>query len=102
MMKKRILFVLSIMALTAVCLFAATDSSMPWDGLLTKIQNALAGTTVKVVAGIMIIIGGVMVALMEGQGIKKLLWILIGIGIAVGASSFAMNMFGISTGFLVK
>jgi type IV secretion system protein VirB2 len=99
-MNKRVFVLVFLLLVIAAQVFAATGEGMPWDKGLTTIKNALSGNTAKTVGFILIIGAGIALAFTEGQAIKKLFWIVIGLGIALNASSFAMNVFGVSEGYL--
>ena len=100
--RSRALFALLVFGLLlAMPMFASTTSSMPWDDGLQKILNALSGTTVKIIATMMIIGAGLMLAFSEGQALKTVMWIVVGLGIALNAASFLTMMFGNTSGALV-
>jgi type IV secretion system protein VirB2 len=84
----------------SVSVFAAS-SQMPWDDGLTKVMNALSGSTTKIIGVILIIGAGVAMAATEGQAMKKLFWVIMGIGIALNAVSVATMLFGSSAGALI-
>ena len=73
----------------------ASDSGpmMPWDGPLTKIENALTGTTAHLAIVIAIASTGLGYAFSpEGGIMKKALAVLVGGSIAVGASSLYLTL----------
>jgi type IV secretion system protein VirB2 len=74
---------------------------MPWDSGLVKIQKALSGKTAMTIGIILIIGGGIALAFTEGQAVKKLFWVVIGIGIALQAAQFAPMLFGSAVGYLL-
>jgi type IV secretion system protein VirB2 len=93
--------IMFVLILSAYALFASGGESMPWDDGLTKIQKALSGNTVMVIGIIMIIGGGLALAFTEGQAIKKLFWVVMGIGIALNAARLFSTLFGASAGMLL-
>jgi len=96
------LIFLALMLLLPVAASATnTGETMPWDQGLTVIMNALSGTTVKIIGVILIIGAGIMVAVSEGAAIKKVGFIVVGLGIALNAASFLTMMFGNASGFEV-
>jgi type IV secretion system protein VirB2 len=99
-MDKKVVLILFLLLAAAAQVFASGGPSMPWETGLTQIQNALGGTTAKTIGFIMIIGAGIALAFTEGQALKKLFWIVVGIGIALNATSFATNIFGVSAGYL--
>ncbi len=87
--------------LSAAAVSAEGDKGMPWEGPLSKIQTALSGNTLRIISLILIILGGIVIAVSEGSGIKKKgAWIIIGLAIAANASSLATKLFGISGALL--
>jgi type IV secretion system protein TrbC len=94
------LIFLAFMLLLPVAASATnTGETMPWDQGLTVIMNALSGTTVKIIGVILIIGAGLMIAFTEGAAIKKVGFIVVGLGIALNAASFLTMMFGNASGF---
>ena len=82
-------------------LVAMQEEAMPWDTALQQILNVLQGNTVKIIGILMIIGAGLTIALTEGQGLKKLLWIVVGVGIALNAVSFLTLAFGVTEGMML-
>ena len=99
-MKK--IIVLFIFLFCSVAIFGSTSGqTMPWDSGLQSVLNALSGTTTKIIGMILIIGAGIAMAYTEGQAMKKLFWVVIGIGIALNAASVAGMLFGSSAGALI-
>jgi type IV secretory pathway VirB2 component (pilin) len=95
-----ILLVLAFMLFIPAAASANTGETMPWDQGLTVIMNALSGTTVKVIGVILIIGAGIMLAVSEGAAVKRIAWVVVGLGIALNAASFLTMLFGnVSSGF---
>ncbi len=96
-----IVFFAQGLMLSATSVSTSGDSGMPWESPLSKIQNALSGNTLRIISLILIILGGIVIAVSEGSGIKKKgAWIIIGIAIAANASSLVSTLFGISGALL--
>ena len=77
---------LASMTLTLLPAVAATAGTLdPWDTGLTKIMGILEGPTAAVIGGLCIIGGGILLAVTEGQAIRRIFWIVIGIGVAMNA-----------------
>ncbi len=96
-MKKFI--VLMILVFCLVSMVSATSAEpMPWESGLTKIMKSLSGPTAKIIGVILIVGAGIAVAATEGQAIKKLLWIVVGMGVALNAASFLATLFGNGSG----
>jgi type IV secretion system protein VirB2 len=100
-MRRKIVLVCLLFLWSAMLLAASSGESMPWETGLTKIQNALGGNTAKTIGFIMIIGAGIALAFTEGQALKKIFWIVIGLGIALNAASFGTMVFGVSAGLLL-
>ena len=99
-MAKKLLFCTLLLVLTSA-LFAATGEAMPWDTGLDKIQKSLGGRTAMTIGFIMIIGAGIALAFTEGQAIKKLFWVVIGLGIALNAVTLGSMLFGSGAGYLL-
>ena len=99
-MSKKIIICLFLL-LTAASLFASGGEAMPWDSGLVKIQKSLGGPTAVTIGILMIIGAGIAMAFTEGQAIKKLFWVVIGLGIALNAAAFASMIFGSGSGHLI-
>lgn len=80
-------FVVLLFASAAVAFAGGIDSggNLPWESQLEVIQESLTGPVPRIIGIIMIAIGGLIVAFTEGQGVKRLMWVLIGVGIALNA-----------------
>lgn len=92
---------LLILIFLAAPLSAVGGQSMPWESGLQKVLNALSGPTAKIIGAILIIAGGLAVAATEGQAVKKFLWIIVGLGIALNATSLMSMLFGTSSGSVI-
>ena len=75
---------------------AGGGAAMPWDGPLQTLADALTGNTIRLVAVIAIAAGGIMWAFTRHEeGVKRMSQAVLGLGIAIGAASFAATL-GIS------
>jgi type IV secretion system protein VirB2 len=87
-----LLFFLFLTLLPVAASASGTDS-MPWDTGLQTIENALTGTTIRVI-GVIITVGvGIAIAFTEGQAIRKFLWVIVGLGIGFNAFTFMNTLF---------
>jgi type IV secretory pathway VirB2 component (pilin) len=69
------------------------------DGGLQRILDSLTGPVAKMISVSAIVVTGLSIAFGEGgAGMKKLLWIVFGISMAFGASSFFLGFFGFAGG----
>ena len=64
-------------------------AALPWDDLLSQIQESLSGTTVRAIATIIVLVTGLLVAAGETRGFSgTFLRIVFGLSIAIGAASW--------------
>jgi type IV secretory pathway VirB2 component (pilin) len=99
--------VLSISLIAVVVLVAAGDAlassaGMPWEGPLNRILQSLTGPVAKAV-GVFSIVGlGFGIAFSEGgSGLRKALWVVLGLAIAFSATSFFIGFMGFSGGLAI-
>jgi type IV secretion system protein VirB2 len=104
-MKRRNLVTVSL--LVAVVLLGASDAlassaGMPWEGPLNRLLQSLTGPVAKAV-GVFSIVGlGFGIAFSEGgSGLRKALWVVLGLAIAFSATSFFLSFMGFSGGLAV-
>lgn len=101
-MRKRIIACLGFLFVFGISLFASTSTqAMPWESGLQTIANSLGGPTAKIIGVILIIGGGIALAVSEGQAMKKLFWVILGLGVALNAASFLSMVYGSSAGALI-
>ena len=75
---------------------ASGGAAMPWDGPLQTIADALTGNTIRLVAVIALAAGGIIWAFTRNEeGVKRVGQAVLGLGVAIGAASFAATL-GIS------
>lgn len=93
--------------LTVIVILAAGDAlassaGMPWEGPLNRLLQSLTGPVAKAV-GVFSIVGlGFGIAFSEGgSGLRKALWVVLGLAIAFSATSFFLSFMGFSGGALV-
>ena len=91
----------------ALLLLGATDAfassaGMPWEGPLDRLLQSLTGPVAKAV-GVFAIVGlGFGIAFSEGgSGLRKALWVVLGLAIAFSATSFFISFMGFSGGLSV-
>ena len=91
----------------ALLLLVATDAfassaGMPWEGPLDRLLQSLTGPVAKAV-GVFAIVGlGFGIAFSEGgSGLRKALWVVLGLAIAFSATSFFISFMGFSGGLSV-
>jgi type IV secretory pathway VirB2 component (pilin) len=71
-------------------------STLPWEGILSTLANALTGNTAKIICIIAIFVAGVALIFGEdlGQFAKRLLMIVIASAFLIGAGSFVTSFLG--------
>src|SRR5579871_3897931 len=99
-MKRRIFVALPVVA--AVVLLGvgdalASSAGMPWEGPLNRLLTSLTGPVAKAV-GVFSIVGlGFGIAFSEGgSGLRKALWVVLGLAIAFSATTFFLSFMGFS------
>lgn len=103
-MDKRMKNTVKIIALTSLLIVIASTANaasagMPWETPLTTILNSISGPVAKVIAAIVITATGIGIAAGEGgSGIRKMLWVVMGLSIAFGATSFFLTFLGYTGG----
>jgi type IV secretion system protein TrbC len=80
----------------------ASSAGMPWEGPLNRILQSLTGPVAKAV-GVFSIVGlGFGIAFSEGgSGLRKALWVVLGLAIAFSATSFFIGFMGFSGGLAI-
>jgi type IV secretion system protein VirB2 len=80
----------------------ASSAGMPWEGPLNQILQSLTGPVAKAV-GVFSIVGlGFGIAFSEGgSGLRKALWVVLGLAISFSATSFFLSFMGFSGGLSV-
>jgi len=92
----RALALLALAAVLADPAAASGGAAMPWDGPLQTIADALTGNTIRLVAVIALAAGGIVWAFTKNEeGVKRIGQAVLGLGVAIGAASFAATL-GIS------
>ncbi|HEY0870468.1 MAG TPA: TrbC/VirB2 family protein [Acidothermaceae bacterium] len=95
------LTVFALLALVAGDAFAGS-AGMPWEGPLNQLLQSLTGPVAKAV-GVFSIVGlGFGIAFSEGgSGLRKALWVVLGLAISFSATSFFLSFMGFSGGLAV-
>jgi type IV secretory pathway VirB2 component (pilin) len=80
----------------------ASSAGMPWEGSMKKIVQSLTGPIAQAV-GVFAIFGlGAGVAFSEGgSGMRKALWVVLGLTITFSATSFGLSFMGFSGGLSI-
>ena len=86
-----------IFAISLLVFSSAAHAAMPWENALANITCDVSSGTVKWLAVLAIVLGGVMYGLGELSGpFQKALQIAAGFSIAVGATTFANSFLGLA------
>jgi type IV secretion system protein VirB2 len=103
MTRKRAVSLISVALITLAAGNAlASSAGMPWEGPLERLLQSLTGPVAKAV-GVFAIIGlGFGIAFSDGGGgLRKALWVVLGLAIAFSATSFFLSFMGFSGGLSV-
>ena len=80
----------------------AAGSSMPWESPLASILQSVEGPVAKIIAVIIIISTGLMLAFGDASGgSRRMIQIVFGLSIAFAASSFFLSFFSFGGGALI-
>ncbi len=78
-----------------------SGEAMPWESGLTIVMESVSGPTAKIIGVILIVGAGIALAFTEGQAMRRIFWVVIGLGIALNATSLLSGLFGTADGFLL-
>lgn len=102
--RNRFTMTVSVAALSVIMAAPAhaSGSSMPWEQPLQQILQSIEGPVAKIIAVIIIITTGLMLAFGDTSGgFRRLIQIVFGLSIAFAASSFFLSFFSFGGGALV-
>jgi len=78
---------------------AATGGQpLPWEGPLNQVLASFTGPVAKALCILSIVLIGFGFAFSEGGGMRRMLGLLLGVSIAVTATSFGVTFFGFDGG----
>ena len=80
---------------------AAADNGgqpLPWEGPLNQVLASFTGPVARALCILAIVIIGFGFAFSEGGGMRRMLGLLLGVSIAVTATSFGVTFFGFDGG----
>lgn len=96
-----VLFTLILLLVFAGSAYA-TATGMPWEGPLDRILNSLAGPVARVMGAIAIIAFGMGIAFSEGgSGLRKGLWVVMGLTITFNALTWGLSFVGYGGGLVI-
>jgi type IV secretion system protein TrbC len=92
---------LAVMAWGGVARAAANGANgqpLPWEGPLNQVLASFTGPVAKALCILAIVILGFGFAFSDGGGLRRVLGLLLGVSIAVTATSFGVTFFGFDGG----
>lgn len=73
-------------------------NALPWEGPLNQVLASFTGPVAKALCILAIVVLGFGFAFSEGGGLRRILGLLLGVSIAVTATSFGVTFFGFDGG----
>ena len=92
---------LAWVAVSPTSVFAAAaggGQALPWEGPLNQVLASFTGPVAKALCILSIVLIGFGFAFSEGGGMRRVLGLLLGVSIAVTATSFGVTFFGFDGG----
>ena len=74
------------------------NTALPWEGPLNQVLTSFTGPVAKALCILAIVVLGFGFAFSEGGGLRRILGLLLGVSIAVTATSFGVTFFGFDGG----
>jgi type IV secretory pathway VirB2 component (pilin) len=92
--------VLTLLSIPRASLAAAANGGqpLPWEGPLNQVLASFTGPVAKALCILAIVVIGFGFAFSEGGGLRRILGLLLGVSIAVTATSFGVTFFGFDGG----
>ena len=91
-------WVAGVTSLTPAAAFAAATGA-PWEAPLQAFLNSLTGPVAQIVGVAAVVVAGFGIAFSEGgSGLRKLVWVALGLSIAFAATTFFLPLFGFGGG----
>ncbi|HXQ29440.1 MAG TPA: TrbC/VirB2 family protein [Gemmatimonadales bacterium] len=83
---------------TPAASFAAATGA-PWEAPLQAFLNSLTGPVAQIAGVAAVVVAGLGIAFSEGgSGLRKLVWVALGLSIAFAATTFFLPLFGFGGG----
>lgn len=99
---KKVLASLIGLFLLAPVIFASQTDSLPWSQPMQKFADSMSGPIVRGIAIAAIVVAGCMMAFGEfGSATRRMLMIVLGLGVALCATSWLTSLFQFS-GAVIK
>lgn len=73
-------------------------AALPWEGPLNQVLASFTGPVAKALCILAIVVLGFGFAFSDGGGLRRVLGLLLGVSIAVTATSFGVTFFGFDGG----
>ncbi len=73
-------------------------AALPWEGPLNQVLSSFTGPVAKALCILAIVVLGFGFAFSDGGGLRRVLGLLLGVSIAVTATSFGVTFFGFDGG----
>jgi type IV secretory pathway VirB2 component (pilin) len=73
-------------------------AALPWEGPLNQVLTSFTGPVAKALCILAIVVLGFGFAFSDGGGLRRVLGLLLGVSIAVTATSFGVTFFGFDGG----
>ena len=83
---------------SALAAAAGAGQALPWEGPLNQVLASFTGPVAKALCILSIVLIGFGFAFSEGGGMRRVLGLLLGVSIAVTATSFGVTFFGFDGG----
>jgi type IV secretory pathway VirB2 component (pilin) len=77
---------------------AGGGQPLPWEGPLQQVLASFSGPVAKALCILAIVVLGFGFAFSEGGGLRRILGLLLGVSIAVTATTFGVTFFGFDGG----
>ena len=85
-------------AIAPAAAFAAATGA-PWEAPLQAFLNSLTGPVAQIAGVAAVVVAGLGIAFSEGgSGLRKLVWVALGLSIAFAATTFFLPLFGFGGG----
>lgn len=79
-----------------------TGGAAPWEAPLNTFLTSLTGPVASMVGVAAVVICGFAIAFSEGgSGLRKLVWVALGLSIAFAATTFFLPLFGYTAGLAI-
>jgi len=94
---RKVIFAAIGLYLALPSIFASDTDSLPWSQPMNLFANSMSGPIVKGIAIVAIVVAGCMMAFGEfGSATKRMLMIVMGLGVALAATSWLSSLFQFS------